>query len=344
MGYSWQVALGAVFLSACLFLLTTALGLRSMLIAGIPQTIRAGTTAGIGLFLAIIGLSSAGIVVDSPATLITLGDVHSMPVILAFLGFILIVALDHRKVPGAVLIGIIAISILSFLIGGNELKGVVSTPGSIAPTFMALDIQGAWGLGLLNVVLVLFLVELFDATGTLMGVARRAGLFVGDGTPEQKARMRRALMADSTAIMAGSVLGTSSATAYVESAAGVQAGGRTGLVALTVAVLFLVALFFSPLATAVPAYATAPALMFVACLMVRDLAELDWKDSTEAVPAVVTTLAMPFTYSVANGLAFGFITYVLLKLLTGKAGQIHPVTWGIAILFLIRFIWLGGGH
>ena len=269
MGYSWQVALGAVFLSACLFLLTTALGLRSMLIAGIPQTIRAGTTAGIGLFLAIIGLSSAGIVVDSPATLITLGDVHSMPVILAFLGFILIVALDHRKVPGAVLIGIIAISILSFLVGGNELKGVMSTPGSIAPTFMALDIQGAWGVGLLNVVLVLFLVELFDATGTLMGVARRAGLFIGDGTPEQKARMRRALMADSTAIMAGSMLGTSSATAYVESAAGVQAGGRTGLVALTVAVLFLVALFFSPLATAVPAYATAPALMFVACLMVR---------------------------------------------------------------------------
>jgi len=318
MGYSWQAALGAVFLSGCLFLLISALGLRSLLITGIPQTLRAGTSAGIGLFLAIIGLSNAGIVVASPKTLVTLGDMHSVP------------------------IGILVVSALSFLVGGNHFEGVVSIPSSIAPTFLALDIKGALAGGLVNVVLVLFLVELFDATGTLMGVTRRAGLYVGTPTPDQDRRLRRALMADSTAIVAGSVLGTSSATAYVESAAGVQAGGRTGLTALTVAALFLLALFFSPLAAVVPPYATAPALMFVACLMVRDLADLDWRDSTEAVPAVITTLAMPFTYSVANGLAFGFISYVALKTLTGRWRDVHPLTWIIALLFLVRFAWLTG--
>lgn len=221
MGYSWQAALGAVFLSGCLFLLISALGLRSLLITGIPQTLRAGTSAGIGLFLAIIGLSNAGIVVASPKTLVTLGDMHSIPVLLAWLGFFLIVALDYLKVTGSVLIGILVVSALSFLVGGNHFEGVVSIPSSIAPTFMALDIKGALAGGLVNVVLVMFLVELFDATGTLMGVARRAGLYVGNPTPDQDRRLRRALMADSTAIVAGSVLGTSSATAYVESAAGV---------------------------------------------------------------------------------------------------------------------------
>ena len=342
MGYSWQAALGAVFLSGCLFLLISALGLRSLLITGIPQTLRAGTSAGIGLFLAIIGLSNAGIVVASPKTLVTLGDMHSIPVLLAWLGFFLIVALDYLKVTGSVLIGILVVSALSFLVGGNHFERVVSIPSSIAPTFLALDIKGALAGGLVNVVLVLFLVELFDATGTLMGVARRAGLYVGTPTPDQDRRLRRALMADSTAIVAGSVLGTSSATAYVESAAGVQAGGRTGLTALTVAALFLLALFFSPLAAVVPPYATAPALMFVACLMVRDLADLDWRDSTETVPAVITTLAMPFTYSVANGLAFGFISYVALKTLTGRWRDVHPLTWIIALLFLVRFAWLTG--
>ncbi|MDO4683209.1 MAG: NCS2 family permease [Lautropia sp.] len=340
MGYTWQAALGAVFLSGCLFLLTTMLGLRSMIIAGIPPTIRLGTTAGIGMFLAIIGLGNAGIVVHSDATMVTLGDMRSMPVILATVGFFVIVALDRLKVPGAVLTGILLVTVLSFLVGGNTYKGLMATPGSIAPTFLQLDIKNAWAGGLLNVILVMFLIELFDATGTLMGVARRAGLYLGEGNPAQSRRLRRALMADSTAIMAGSVFGTSSATAYVESASGVQAGGRTGLVSLTVAVLFLAALFFSPLAEAVPKYATAPALLFVACLMLRDLSEVDWQESTESVPAVVTALAMPFTYSIANGLALGFITYVALKLLTGKAREVHGLTWVIAALFLVRFIWL----
>lgn len=341
MGYSWQAALGAVFLSGCLFLLTTLLGLRSMIIAGIPASIRMGTTAGIGMFLALIGLGNAGVVVNSDATLVTLGDVQSLPVILACAGFFVIVALDRLKVPGAVLLGILLVTLLSFIVGDNSFRGLVSIPGSIAPTFLQLDIKGAWAGGLLNVILVMFLIELFDATGTLMGVARRAGLYVGEGNPAQSKRLRRALMADSSAIMAGSVLGTSSATAYVESAAGVQAGGRTGLVALTVAVLFLAALFFAPLAGAVPAYATAPALLFVACLMLRDLADVDWNESTEAVPAVITALSMPFTYSIANGLALGFISYVVLKLLTGKWREVHPLTLGIAVLFLVRFIWLG---
>ncbi|MDO5102989.1 MAG: NCS2 family permease [Lautropia sp.] len=340
MGYSWQAALGAVFLSGCLFLLTTMLGLRSMIIAGIPPTIRLGTTAGIGMFLAIIGLGNAGIVVPSDATMVTLGDMHSMPVILAALGFFVIVALDRLKVPGAVLLGILLVTLLSFFVGGNTFQGLVSAPGSIEPTFLQLDIKSAWAGGLLNVILVMFLIEMFDATGTLMGVAKRAGLYLGEGNPAQSQRLRRALMADSTAIMAGSVLGTSSATAYVESAAGVQAGGRTGLVSLTVAVLFLAALFFSPLAAAVPKYATAPALLFVACLMLRDLSEVDWQESTESVPAVVTALTMPFTYSIANGLALGFITYVALKVLTGKGREVHGLTWAIAALFLVRFIWL----
>ncbi|MDO4905476.1 MAG: NCS2 family permease [Lautropia sp.] len=344
MGYTWQAALGAVFLSGCLFMLTTLLGLRSMIVEGIPATIRLGTTAGIGMFLALIGLGNAGVVVDSPATLVTLGDMQSLPVILAGFGFFVIVALDRMKVPGAVMLGIMLVTALSFLAGDNSFQGAISMPQSIAPTFLQLDIKGAWAGGLLNVILVLFLIEMFDATGTMMGVAKRAGLYVGDGNPEQSRRLRRALMADSTAIMAGSVLGTSSATAYVESAAGVQAGGRTGLVALTVAVLFMAALFFSPLAAMVPKYATAPALLFVACLMLRDFSEVDWQESTEAVPAVITALAMPFTYSIANGLALGFISYAVLKLLTGKWREVHPLTWGVAVLFLVRFIWLGVAH
>ena len=226
----------------------------------------------------------------------------------------------------------------SFFFGGNQFHGVFSMPPSIAPTFMKLDIMAALTGGILNVILVFFLVELFDATGTLMGVARRAGLLV----PERMGRFNRSLLADSGAIFVGSMLGTSSTTAYVESAAGVQAGGRTGLTALTVAVLFLACLFIAPLAGVVPGYATAPALLFVACLMLKDLTEVQWDDTTEAVPAVVTALMMPFTYSIANGLAFGFITYAVLKLFTGRVREVHWIMWVIAGLFLFKFIYVGG--
>lgn len=301
MGFTWQAALGAVFVSGCLFLLVTLFGLRELIIKGIPQSIRIAITVGIGLFLALIALKSAGIVAASPATFVTLGDLHKPEVILASLGFLIIVVLDRLKVPGAILIGIVVVTVASFFFAGNEFHGVFSAPPSIAPTFLQLDIKSALTGGILNVVLVFFLVELFDATGTLMGVAKRAGLLV----PSRMGRFNRSLLADSGAIFAGSLLGTSSTTAYVESAAGVQAGGRTGLTALTVAALFLCCLFLSPLAGVVPGYATAPALFFVACLMLKELTEIEWGETTEAIPAAVTALLMPFTYSVANGLAFG---------------------------------------
>ena len=338
MGFTWQAALGAVFVSGCLFMLVTIFRLRELIIKGIPQSIRVAITVGIGLFLALIALKSAGVVAKSDATFVTLGDLHSAPVVLSSVGFLLIVMLDRMKVPGAILIGILAVTIGSFIWGGNEFHGVFSAPPSIAPTFLQLDVKAALTGGILNVILVFFLVELFDATGTLMGVAKRAGLLV----PGKMERLNRSLLADSSAIFAGSLLGTSSTTAYVESAAGVQAGGRTGLTALTVAVLFLACLFIAPLAGAVPAYATAPALLFVACLMLRELTEVDWGDTTEAVPAVITALMMPFTYSIANGLAFGFITYAAVKLLTGHVKQVHWMVWVIAGVFLFKFVYIGG--
>jgi AGZA family xanthine/uracil permease-like MFS transporter len=338
MGFTWQTALGAVFISGCLFLLVTVTGLRELIIRGIPHSLRLAIAVGIGLFLALIALKSAGIVAPSKATYITLGDLHQPSVVLAVLGFFLIVTLDRLKVPGAILIGIIAVTVASFFFGGNTFGGIFSAPPSIAPTFLQLDIKGALSVGILNVVLVFFLVELFDATGTLMGVAKRAGLLV----PGKMDRMNKALLADSGAIFAGSLLGTSSTTAYIESASGVQAGGRTGLTAVTVALLFLACLFIAPLAGSVPAYATAPALFFVACLMLRELTELDWDETTEVIPAAVTALAMPFTYSIANGLAFGFITYAVLKAATGKVKDVHWMVWLIAIVFLLKFILVGG--
>ena len=338
MGFPWQAALGAVFISGCLFMAVTIFGLRGLIIKGIPQSLRNAITVGIGLFLALIALKSAGIVAPSKATYVTLGNLHSAPVILATLGFLLIVVLDKFRVPGAILIGIIGVTVASFFFGGNQFRGIFDIPPSIAPTFLQLDIKAAVTHGFLNVVLVFFLVELFDATGTLMGVAKRAGLLV----PGRMERLNKSLFADSAAIFAGSLLGTSSTTAYIESAAGVQAGGRTGLTALTVAVLFLACLFIAPLAGVVPAYATAPALFFVACLMLRDLTELDWDDSTEVIPAAITALTMPFTYSIANGLAFGFIAYAALKLFTGKAKEVHFMVWLIAGVFLFKFIYVGG--
>ena len=337
MGYTWQTALGAVFISGCLFLAITLFGLRELIVRGIPQSIRTAIVVGIGMFLAIIALKSAGIVVASPATLVSLGDMHQPAVVLSVIGFLLIVVLDKFRVPGAILIGIVTVTVLSFFFGGNKFGGVFAAPPSIAPTFMQLDIAGAFSAGVVNVVLVFFLVELFDATGTLMGVAKRAGLLV----PGKMERLNKALLADSAAIFAGSLLGTSSTTAYAESAAGVQAGGRTGLTALTVAVLFLACLFIAPLAGAVPAYATAPALLFVACLMLRELTELEWGDPTESIPGVITALMMPFTYNIANGLAFGFISYAALKLLTGKVTEVHWMTWLIAAVFLFKFIYVG---
>ncbi|MCW5298173.1 NCS2 family permease [Herbaspirillum lusitanum] len=338
MGFPWQAALGAVFISGCLFLLVSLFRIRELIINAIPHSLRTAIPAGIGLFLALISLKNAGIVAASPATFVTMGDLHQAAPVLAIIGFLVIVALDQLKIRGALLIGILAVTVLSFIFGGNHFNGVFSMPPSISPTLFQLDLKGAISMGLLNVVLVFFLVELFDATGTLMGVAQRAGL-VKNGKIE---RINKALLADSGAIVAGSLLGTSSTTAYIESAAGVQAGGRTGLTAVAVAALFLLALFIAPLAGVVPAYATAPALFFVACLMLRELADIDWNDTTESVPAVITALVMPFTYSIANGLALGFISYAALKLLTGRVKDVSAVIWVIAAIFLFKMIYLGG--
>lgn len=340
MGYTWQTALGAVFISGMLFLFVSLTGIRDQIVRGIPESLKIAIPSGIGLFLAIISLKNAGIVAASPATYVTLGDLHKPGVVLAIVGFIMVSALVALKVRGALLISILTITALSFVFGGNTFQGIFSMPPSIAPTFLALDIKGALSGGVLQVVLVFFLVELFDATGTMIGVARKAGL-VKNGKME---RLNKALLADSTSIFIGSMLGTSSSTAMLESTSGVQDGGRTGLTAATVALLFLACLFISPLAASVPPYATAPALFFVSCMMLRELVHVHWDDVTEVIPACVTAMLMPFTFSIANGIAFGFITYAALKLLTGRYKGVSPVTWIIAAVFLFKSIYEVGGH
>jgi AGZA family xanthine/uracil permease-like MFS transporter len=336
MGFTWEQALGAVFISGCIFVLLTITGVRSWLVAGIPKSLRSAIAAGIGMFLAIIALSNAGVVVANPATKVGLGNLASLPVVLAACGFVLIALLDYWRVRGAILIGIVAVTLASMALGLTKYQGVISMPPSIAPTFLKLDILGALHAGFFHIILVFVLVEIFDATGTLTGIARKAGL-LNDSTQDGQSGLGRALFADSLAIFSGSLLGTSSTTAYIESASGVQAGGRTGLTALVVGLLFLAALFIAPLAAVVPAYATAPALLYVAALMMRELLEIDWTDSTEAVPSALAALVMPFTYSIANGLAFGFIMYAALKLLTGRARDVHPALWVVAGLFLLRY-------
>ncbi|MGE5386759.1 MAG: NCS2 family permease [Betaproteobacteria bacterium] len=337
MGFTWQAALGAVFISGCLFILISLFKVREAIVNAIPRSLKYSISAGIGLFLAIIGLKSAGLITGHPATLVTLGDLHNPGALLAIAGFILIVALEQRKTPGAIIIGILAVTVASMLLGLTPFHGVFAPPPSIAPTFMQMDIAGALNAGLLVVVMTFFLVELFDASGTLIGVCHRAGLLDAEG---KLPRLKRALLADSTAIAAGAVMGTSSTTAYIESAAGTAVGGRTGLTATVVALLFLAALFFAPLAGTVPAYATAPALCYVAVLMIRGLSEIDWEDLTEAAPAVVTAITMPFTFSISHGIAFGFISYVGLKLLAGKTKDLSPMVVVIACVFVFKFAFL----
>jgi AGZA family xanthine/uracil permease-like MFS transporter len=334
MGYTWQMALGAVFLSGCLFILVSLFKLREAIVNAIPRSLKFAISAGIGLFLAIIGLKNAGLIAAHPATLLTIGDLHQPAPVLAVLGFFIIVALEQRKVPGAIIIGILAVTVAAIALGLAPLGGIVALPPSLAPTWLQMDLTGAFNTGLLTVVLTFFLVELFDASGTLIGVAHRAGLLDKDG---KLPRLKRALLADSTAIAAGAALGTSSTTAYIESAAGTAVGGRTGLTAVTVAVLFLAALVFAPLAGTVPAYATAPALCYVAVLMLRGLAEIEWDDLTEAAPAVVTAITMPFTFSIAHGIAFGFIAYAAIKLLAGRVKELPPMVAVIALVFILKF-------
>ena len=333
MGYSWQTALGAVFLSGAIFFLLSIFKIREWIINSIPLALRAGIAAGIGLFLAIIALKNAGLAVDHPATLVGLGDMSKGGALLACLGFFVIAALAYRKVTGAVMIGILLVTGLSIALGLSELPGVISMPPSLMPTLLQLDIAGALDIGLISVIFAFLFVDLFDTSGTLVGVAQKADLLDKDG---KMPRLGRALMADSTATMAGAALGTSTTTSYIESAAGISAGGRTGLTACVVAALFLLSLFFAPLAGSVPAYATAPALLFVAVLMMSALAQIDWDDLTVAAPVVVAALAMPLTFSIANGIAFGFIAWTAVKVLSGRWRELNPAMWVLSALFIVK--------
>jgi AGZA family xanthine/uracil permease-like MFS transporter len=334
LGIPWQVALGAVFLSGLIFFAVSVLRIREWLIGGIPLSLKLGIPAGIGMFLGLIGLKNLGLVVANPATLVGMGSVTSTPVLLGGAGFLLIAALAARRVPGAVIIGILATMAAGIPFGLTQFRGVFDLPPSLAPTFLQMDIAGALSLGIVGVVFTFFLVDLLDNAGTLIGTTHRAGLMRPDGTVP---RLGRALMADSGGAMIGAVLGTSTTVSYIESAAGIQQGGRTGLTALTVAALFLLALFAAPIAASVPAFATAPALVFVACLMAQALKDLDWGDETEYLPAMLTVLAMPFTFSIATGIGLGFLSYAGIKTLAGRAREVHGAVWVLAGLCAIKF-------
>lgn len=338
MGYTWQVALGCVFLSGIIFFVISVLPIREWIVNAIPKSLKMAIAAGIGLFLALIALKNAGIVVANPETLVMHGKLTSWPVLMAALGFALIVALEYRRVMGGVIIGILAVTVISILAGQQKFEGIFDLPPSIAPVFLQMDLAGALQVGLVTVVFAFLFVDLFDNTGTLIALAHRGGFMRPDGTVP---RLRGALISDSAAAMIGAAVGTSTTTSYIESASGINAGGRTGLTAATVGILFLLALFVAPLAGSIPAYATAPALLYVACLMARGLTEVEWNDITEAAPAVITALAMPFTFSIADGIAFGFISYAGIKVAAGRYSDVHPAVAILAVLFVIKYVVIG---
>ncbi|MEZ9894872.1 MULTISPECIES: NCS2 family permease [Vibrio] len=335
MGYTWQVALAAVFVSGVIFIFLSIFKIREWIINSIPMSLRVGISAGIGLFLAFIALGNAGIVVSNPATKVSLGDITAIAPMLGALGFFLTIALVHRGVKGAVMIAILAITAIGIAIGDVQYGGIMSTPPSLAPTFMQLDFSAVFEIGMISVVFAFLFVDLFDTAGTLVGVATKANLIKEDG---KLPRLNKALLADSTATSIGALLGTSNTTSYVESVAGVAEGGRTGLTAVVVGILFLLALFFSPLAGMIPAYATSGALFYVAILMMSGLVGIDWRDLTEAAPVVVTCLLMPLTYSIAEGISLGFIAYAAIKLLSGKGRDVSPAVWVMSVIFILKYI------
>ncbi len=337
MGHSWQTALGAVFISGLIFIAMSVLPIREWLVNSIPRNLKLGMAAGIGLFLGFIALRNAGIVVDHPATLLALGEIWSFEPVACILGFVVIAALSARKITGAVIIGILFATVIGWLSGEAEFVGVVAMPPSLAPVFLQLDIAGALQLSMVTAILSMLIVDVFDTAGTLVGVATRANLVGDDG---KLPRLRRALLSDSTATVVGALTGTSSTTSYIESAAGVEAGGRTGLTAVVCGLLFLACLFFAPLAQSIPAYATASALLFVACLMARSLADIEWNDVTESAPAVIAAIAMPLSFSIAEGIGLGFITYVLIKIVSGRMRECSAASCVIAAIFTLKYVFL----
>jgi len=338
MKYDWRVALGAVFLSGLVFVALTFLRVRAMIVDAIPATLKTAVAVGIGLFIAFIGLKNAGVIVADPATFVTVGKISSAPTILALAGLVVTGALFARGHRSAFIMGILIVTMAAMATGLSPLpSGIVSLP-DWRSTFLQLDIRGAISLGLLDVVFVFLFVDMFDTIGSLVGLGRQAGMMTPDG---KLPRINRALFADAAATVGGAMLGTSTVTTYIESSTGVSEGGRTGLTAVVIALLFIVAAFFSPIAGAIPAIATAPALIIVGMLMIKAVREIQWEDATEAIPAFVTIIAMPLTFSIANGLALGFIMYPALKLVTGRWREANPLVYLLAGLFVLRYVYLG---
>lgn len=339
-GFTWQQALGAVFCSGVLFVLLSLSGVREAVINAIPRSLKMAVSAGVGLFLGIIAMQNAGIIIDHPATLVTVGNLLEPAALLAILGFVLITVLNHFNVLGATVLGILAVTLIGLPLGLTEYTGLLSMPPDVAPTLLALDLSRVLEVSFLIVVFSMLFVDLFDTAGTLIGVTHRAGMLDEQG---RLPRMKQALLADSSATVAGALVGTSNTTSYIESASGVAVGGRTGLASVVTALCFGLALFFAPLAGMIPAYATAAALIYVACVMARGLSEIDWEDATEYAPAVVTALAMPLTYSIATGIGLGFIVFTLMKLFTGRFKQVSPALILLSIAFCIFFAVQGQG-
>jgi len=331
MGVPWQQALGAVFVSGLMFLVLSMLKVREWLLNAIPMSLKLGMGTGIGLFLALLGLKGMGVVVANPVTLVGIGNLAAPSTLLACGGFLLMAGLAAREVPGAILIGVAAATLAGVPLGLVTFTGVVSAPPSLAPTFLQLDIAGVLRLSMVGVIAALFLLVMLDNMGTLIATLYKAKLMRADGSVP---RLGRVLIADSGGAIVGSMLGTSTITSYIESAAGIQAGGRTGLTAVVVALLFLACLLFAPLALAVPAYATAPALLVVALAMVSAMRDLPWDDAAEALPAAATALAVVFTFSIASGIGLGFITYVVVNLIAGRGRRISGAVWVIALASL----------
>ena len=337
MGYSWEVALGAVFLAGILFVIISVTPLRQWMLNSIPMNLRIAMGAGVGLFVGFIGLKTGGIIIQNEATFLSLGNFKDIETLLAALGFLLILVLAVRKVVGAIIIGVMVITISGLLLGLIQFNGIVSSPPDLKPILLKLDILGAIDVAMISVIISFLFVNLFDTAGTLLGVASRANLIEDSG---KIVNLDKALKADSTASVAGSFLGCSPVTSYVESSAGVEAGGRTGLTAVIIGTFFLIAIFFSPIASIVPSYATAGALVYVAILMLGGMERLDWSDNTELLPALIMIIMIPLTFSIANGIAIGFISYVVLKLAARKTLDISMGAWFLFLIFVLKFILL----
>ena len=335
MGYTWQFALTAILLEGFVFILLTVTNVREAIVNAIPLSLRNAISAGIGLFIAFIGLESAGVVVANDSTLVTLGDITGGSALLALIGLVITGFMFMRNTPGAILIGILVTMLIGIPMGVTEFKGVVSHPESIAPIFCQFELDKIFTLDMVVVVFTFLFIDMFDTVGTLVGVCTKANLVDDKGNIK---RIKQAFMADAIATTAGAVLGASTTTTYVESAAGVAQGGRSGLTALAVAGCFAVALFFSPLFLSIPAAATAPALIIVGLLMLESIVKIPFDDFTESLPAYVCIIMMPMTYSISNGILLGMIAYVLMNVVSGNYKKITPAMYILAVLFMLKFV------